>query len=424
MYGVSQLSQSRVFLPLLPAWFQGIAPYATGVSKYLAVFPALLSFRELSLGPLRPVIQFLLLWELAIGIAAAALFLLKHSSADLMFYNQLFWVGMMVILTAVVAVPRWASRYLVLPDRGVLAVGVLVFMAEALFNNISHAIGSEPDRALDDAAFAILLFSFAYVALQLVLGKERRLFAMEQELSMARDIQQSILPAKVPDLRSLRVSATYRPMTAVAGDFCEFLAVDEYRAGFLVADVCGHGVPAALVASMIKVAIQPMNTLAGDPAQVMCGLNRVLSAVLRGQMLSAAYLWLDTENGSARYAAAGHPPLLLWRQGKLARVESNGLIIGIMPGYDAYPVYTTQIAAGDRILLYTDGLVEPENVDGQPFGDSRLEQVLRSHQDCDPADLSRQLLDELRQWQHPPGSLQDDVTLLIIDVIEASTLPV
>jgi len=88
--------------------------------------------------------------------------------------------------------------------------------------------------------------------------------------------------------------------------------IDEMRLGILVADVAGHGVSAALIASMIKVAMQSVVSVAADPGAVLGGLNRVLSGQLRGQLVSAAYLWLDTENRTARYSAAGHPPLLRW----------------------------------------------------------------------------------------------------------------
>jgi sigma-B regulation protein RsbU (phosphoserine phosphatase) len=204
-------------------------------------------------------------------------------------------------------------------------------------------------------------------------------------------------------------------MTEVAGDFYEFIPVDRNRVGFLVADVCGHGVPAALIASMVKVAVQMVVACADDPAAVLRGLNRVLSGQLRGQLVSAAYLWLDTENRRALYSAAGHPPLLRWRQGHLEQIESNGLLFGVRPEFDEYPVCTMPIAPGDRFLLYTDGVTEPQNANGDAFGDSRLEHVVRGSQSCSPSELSDRLLSEIRLWS--PRSQQDDITLIVIDAV-------
>jgi len=174
--------------------------------------------------------------------------------------------------------------------------------------------------------------------LQLVFANERRLLSVENELAIAREIQNSILPSGVPEINDLSFSAAYRPMTAVAGDFYEFIPVDQKRLGILVADVSGHGVPAALIACMIKVAMQSVVSCAPDPRAVLSGLNRVLSAQLHGQFISVAYLWLDVENRTALYSAAGHPPLLRWRQGTLERIESNGLLFGVRQDCDDYPV--------------------------------------------------------------------------------------
>ncbi|TAM80939.1 MAG: hypothetical protein EPN47_13725 [Acidobacteria bacterium] len=417
LYGASQLIQSPVFLPLLPHSFQDSAPYTGAVLTYLPIFPSLLAFRELSLGKLRSLIGAFIVAELAIGATAATLFIFSVSSAGLMFSDQMFRAGILIVVTTFIAVPGLSSKYFDLPDRGVLAAGALVFTIEALTNNLTHIIGYRTPRIVDDLSFGFFLFSFAYVALRLVLANERRLLSVERELTVAREIQRSILPGSVPELRRLRISAAYRPMTAVAGDIYEFITVDQDRVGLLVADVCGHGVPAALIASMVKVAVQTVVGCANDPGAVMRGLNRVLSGLLQGQLISAAYLWLDTGNRSAKYAAAGHPPLLLWRQGELQQIESNGLLFGMLPDYDAYPVCTMPMDHGDRFLLYTDGVTEPENANGESFGDKKLEEVVRCHQSCQAAEFSNRLLDELQQWQPASSPQQDDITLIVIDVI-------
>ena len=204
-------------------------------------------------------------------------------------------------------------------------------------------------------------------------------------------------------------------MTAVAGDFYEFVPVDENRVGVLVADVSGHGVPAALIASMIKVAMQSVVTCARAPADVLRGLNRILSGQLHDQFVTAAYLFIDTENRRAAYSAAGHPPLLRSRGDKLERIESNGIVFGVVPDPD-YPVCEMPINPGDRFLLYTDGVIEPENASGDSFGDCKLDQIVRHNQSRPATELVDQLLSEIHHWQPPSLAQQDDITLIIIDV--------
>jgi sigma-B regulation protein RsbU (phosphoserine phosphatase) len=145
-------------------------------------------------------------------------------------------------------------------------------------------------------------------------------------------------------------------------------------------------------------------------------LNRILFGQLRDQFVTASYLWLDTENRKALYSAAGHPPLLRWREGKLDRIESNGLVFGVIPEPD-YPVCDIHINPGDRFLLYTDGVIEPENARGDSFGDHKLEQVVRKNQSRPPSELVDQLLSEIRVWQPASAAQQDDITLIVIDIV-------
>ena len=144
-------------------------------------------------------------------------------------------------------------------------------------------------------------------------------------------------------------------------------------------------------------------------------MNRVLASQLRGQLVSAAYLWIDTETRTARYSAAGHPPLLRWSGGVLERIESNGLLFGMLDDCD-YPVRTMSIEAGDRFLLYTDGVVEPENGRGEFFGDARLEEVVRHSQGRRPSESSDALLAAIDGWRPAAVPQQDDITLVIVDV--------
>lgn len=287
-----------------------------------------------------------------------------------------------------------------------------------VYTNLSTVLHYRTLPMVAALGFGALLFSLGYVALEILFTNERRLLSIETELETARQIQSSILPASVPELANLRIAASYHPMTAAAGDFYQFVRSDNNHLGMLVADVSGHGIPAALISSMIKVAMQSVAGFAPDPAKVLGGLNHILSTELRGQLTSAAYLWIDTENHSARYSAAGHPPLLYWRDacGELQHIESNGLLFGVAQDCE-YPVCSLTVESRDRFLIYTEGLIEPENARGESFGDQQLEQVVRNNRSHPASELMQQLLSELRKWQPASTSQQDDITLIVVDIL-------
>jgi sigma-B regulation protein RsbU (phosphoserine phosphatase) len=415
MYGTQLLTRSPAVVAALPKWLQISVPYANAVAAYLIVVVAFLAFLELSVGRLRLVIEIIIIAGIGVAVAGVGSFVLGSPEDKFIRYNYLVTVcGLLVVLT-VLAVKKLSDKFLVFLNRRVLAAGTLVFVSVALWVNLSRTLQIETPRLLNHLGFAVFLLSFGYVALQIILASERRLLSIDKELEVARQLQFSILPTAIPEIQNVRIAVSYQPMTAVAGDFYEFIQADSKRMGFLVADVTGHGVPAALIASMIKVAMQSVEGCAHDPREVLRGLNRVLFKQLHEQYVSAAYLWIDTERGKALYSAAGHPPLLRWKEGSLERIESNGLLFGVLPDPE-YPVRELAIRTGERLLLYTDGLIEPQNASGEYFGDRKLEEVIRKNQSRPAAELLEQMLSEIRAWQ--PASLpqQDDITLVVIDV--------
>jgi sigma-B regulation protein RsbU (phosphoserine phosphatase) len=401
----------------LPASLQAGVPYLIVAISYLMLVVAILAWLELSRGVVRRLLMASAGIGIAIAVAGIGAFLTTGDAEAFQPFNGALAVLCLLLLVTVMAFPsRLAGRYLALPRKGVLLAGTLVFAVEGLLANLSRSLGFSSPRAFGWLAFAALLFSFGYVALQSVLAGQRRLLAIENELAVARRLQHSILPGDVPQLDRVRIAAAYEPMTEVAGDFYEFLPVDAQRAGFLVADVSGHGVPAALIASMIKVAVQSAAAWAREPDELLRRLGSGLH--LRGQYVTAAYLWLDTETRTARYSAAGHPPLVVWRAatGSLERIESNGLLFGVAPDSD-YPTCAIPFEPGDRFLLHTDGLSEPESAAGEPFGDARLEQVLRECRSQPAEELSRRLLAAVAAWRPSSVAQQDDITFLVLDVL-------
>jgi len=417
IFGLQTLVQTPAVLAVLPQALKSAAPYVNTAAMYLLLVSGLLAWRELSVGKLRLLTNLEILAALAIAAIGIGTFVLGGPADKWMVYNHLLIVFAMLVLLVVVIVPKF-SKFLVITNHRILTAATLIFALEVVYTNLSSVLQYRVVPMVASLGFGALLFSLGYVALEIMFANERRLLSIETELEMARQIQSSILPASVPELANLRIAASYHPMTAVAGDFYHFVQSDKNHLGILVADVSGHGIPAALISSMIKVAMQSVAVHADDPAQVLGGLNRILSSEAHGQFASAAYVWIDTENRTALYSAAGHPPLLCWRntRGEMQRIESNGLLFGVEPD-SRYPVCSVPLEPSDRFLLYTDGVTETENAVGEAFGDRQLERVVHNHRLQSASELSRQVLSELRRWRTPAVNQQDDITLIVVDVL-------
>jgi phosphoserine phosphatase RsbU/P len=246
----------------------------------------------------------------------------------------------------------------------------------------------------------------------------RQLVEINLELEMARQIQLSILPRDTPKIRGLDIVARYLPMTSVAGDFYDFIIVDDKRVGILVADVSGHGLPSALIASMLQVALTAQVTNASEPERVLSGLNRALCGKFERDFVTAAYVFVDMEKKLMTYAGAGHPPLLFSRKsaGKVSTVSQNGLFLGMFPEA-TYASVQLPVQAEDRVVLYTDGVPETKNPAEQEFGTARFIQFLENNYSLAVNQFADGLLDELSRWSEQPRGQgqQDDITVLTID---------
>jgi len=376
-----------------------------------------MSFFELSIGNLRRVLKVLLALDLLVAVAGLFFFFKTGNVNTLEALNNLLAACTTFLLLTILSVPTLSRRYMILTGHRILTIGSALFALQALYTNVANVVQWPNRPFFGEIGFAILLLSYAYTAMALINANEGRLLSIEKELEIARQLQFSILPTSAPELPDLRLAAMYEPMTAVAGDFYDFVAADDRHVGIIVADVSGHGVPAALIASMIKVATQSVNDSACNPSEVLQRLGNILAGHLRGQFITAAYLWIDTASRTARYSAAGHPPLLLWRKAdaSLRRIESNGLLFGVSPDCQ-YPTSEIPYQPGDRFLLYTDGVTEPENASGEAFGDRRLEQLMRNRQSIPAPELARHLMKEVRAWQTSKQA-EDDMTLVVIDAL-------
>ena len=420
MYGAQELFRSEPVIESLPVSVHPAREFLLVLFAYLIIVAAVFAFLELTLGTLRRLLQLHLVADVGVAVAAIMSFVVSGSENSLLVYNQWLVVILLAALVLTLSIPGLSRRFLVVAQHRVLTIGTLIFAAQALWVNVARPLHISVPDIYNTLGFAIFLLSIGYTGVEIMVTDERRLLLLDDELAIARQLQFSILPERTPQIADLEIAAVYRPMSAVAGDFYEFLVPDERHIGFLVADVSGHGVPAALIASMIKVATQAANGCASDPAQVLRSLGNILNKNVRGQLVSAAYLWMDMATRIATYSAAGHPPLVRWRKrdGTFTRIESNGLLFGVN-GVSECPVSNFALLAGDRFLLYTDGVTEPENQAGEQFGESRLEQIMRANHSRSVSECSELIPAEIRAWQHSDVAQQDDITLILVDVLES-----
>jgi phosphoserine phosphatase RsbU/P len=299
-------------------------------------------------------------------------------------------------------------------DFQIIRRGLLIFVAFALFDNVSGPFWRGP--RIEPYGFVAFLAALGYVAARQTLEREQQLNDIRKELEVARRIQLSILPGKFPDSASFRVAARYVPMTSVAGDFYDFIVADERQAGLLIADVSGHGVPAALIASMVKLAANAQRASAADPSGLLSGMNAALFGNTQNQFVTAAYVHLDSEARELRYSAAGHPPMLLLRDGEVRQVEENGLMLAAFD-FATYSTAAQRLEAGDRLLLYTDGIVEAANRSGEFFGQEALGALLCQTSGVAPTDAADRIISAVQQWA---VSQDDDLTVLVCDYVGAA----
>ena len=321
--------------------------------------------------------------------------------------SPLILVGM-----AVAAVNVWIARQRVDTQFkwSALGAGGLVAALFVLNENIGRPIGNNIN--LEPIGVFIFVALLGYSVVSTVFRREATLLAVERELQTARRIQMSLLPGELPKLPGLDLAARYLPMTAVAGDLYDVVELGPSGAGVLVADVAGHGVPAALVASMVKLAFSAQADDAHDPARVLTAINRILCRHVGGTFVTAIYAVFDTEARTIRVASAGHPPLLLGRADRrVIESEEHGMMLGVMP--DA--VYTSSLLDlrdGDCALLYTDGIPEARNSRGDFLDSDRIREWLASPRIHDAGAFAATALKHLEQWRGGTA-FDDDVTFVV-----------
>jgi predicted ester cyclase len=235
---------------------------------------------------------------------------------------------------------------------------------------------------------------------------------VEQELLVARRIQQASLPKEIPALQGWEIAPHYQPAREVGGDFYDFFELENGHFGLVVGDATGKGMPAALVMATTCGMLRAVAQTSNSPGEVLGRVNEALSARIPPNMfVTCFYALLDPETGRLSYANAGHDLPYLRRGNDAKQLAARGMPLGLMSGVD-YEEGHDFLREGDGILFYSDGLVEAHNQHREMFGSPRLRRLIMEHDE--ERALSEVLLEELYTFTGEGWEQEDDITLLTL----------
>ena len=241
---------------------------------------------------------------------------------------------------------------------------------------------------------------------------------LEEELLIARNIQQSFLPAEDPDLAGFDISGINIPSEQVGGDYYDFIPIVENQIGIAIGDVSGKGIPAALIMASFRASLKAEIRNNYAIRTICFKVNNLLYESLeRENYVTAVYGVLDIKNRIFTFSNAGHnPPILRRKEGKIRHLTEGGLALGVIQNSE-YKERVLNLKPGDVILFYTDGVTEAKNESGEEFGTKRLEQILLENSDLKARGLQNKIYQEVRSFTGSE-SREDDLTMIIIKVLE------
>ena len=241
-----------------------------------------------------------------------------------------------------------------------------------------------------------------------------------RDLDMARKVQENIIPAgnQFPARKELSFGSRYLALEGVGGDLYDVIALDDNRFGFVMADVSGHGVPAALVTTMAKVAFTGAATGENSPGDICRAVNREMFRFIGDMVyyLTAYFCIVDLNKGTIEFSNAGHHAALLLRDGELRELDTReSFYIGMLEDFE-YETSSLELREGDRIILFTDGILEARNAAGDLYGEGPFEKFIPGAADLGPGEFVNRLLEDVGRFtgERP---VDDDQAILCIDYL-------
>jgi sigma-B regulation protein RsbU (phosphoserine phosphatase) len=244
--------------------------------------------------------------------------------------------------------------------------------------------------------------------------------ALDEELRSVGKVQQALLPTSLPRSDAFKWAVNYTTSTHASGDYFDFFELPGEKTGVMIADVSGHGSPAAIVMAMIRLLLHTYPSDVSPPAEVLKNTNRLLAGnILPGHFVTAFYGILDPVEYTLTYSNAGHCHPLLYRAstGEVEKLKTRG---GLPLGVTTRGVFdevTVKLGKGDSLVLYTDGLREAVNANNDMYGDERVSKLLKRSQGKSADDIRDAVIGDLTAYTSA-DSFTDDLTLLVLKVSE------
>ncbi len=250
--------------------------------------------------------------------------------------------------------------------------------------------------------------------LEMIKGLEERK-KIEQELALAEETQRNLLSRSLPQLENFQIHAFNSPTRYVGGDFYEFLQLDTGELAGVLADVSGKGISAALLGSLLQGALNMEFRSTSQPEEVLNKVNRLLCEKTESHRFVTLFLFVFDPLGKGRFISAGHNPAFLFRSdtGEIEELAEGGLILGAFD-FASYSSYRLQFNPGDILVVYSDGLTEAQNPEGQMFGEGRLRDIIALEGPGGSSVLEKKLLENVHQFTHGQSQV-DDITFLLIE---------
>src|SRR5882762_2804803 len=319
-------------------------------------------------------------------------------------------------LRAVVVIPLYAFSHAKTAES-IVSLQQGQFLGVLYLDSRRPAAFSKLDRQLLDAftdQAASILDNARLVA------RERERQRLEQEINIARDIQQALLPRNFRDYPHLSVTGCNFPCLSVGGDYFDVFPLGENRTAFLIADVSGKGLGAALLTTMLQGVLSGM-TLGNDPARLFNHLNRFLCDRPEVGRYATMFFGILDQQGGLEYINAGHPsPILIRQNGSAEEAFTEGSFpVGLVPQAE-YFTAAVKLEPGDTLVLFSDGVTEAMDPKEDFFGIPRLVQMLTGHNDTPLDELQKLLLEAVENFSRG-ASQADDLTLLLVRYRAAAT---